>query len=119
MGLAKYIKKAFLFHWNLLAFAGGAAGFALISGHPACSPPLRSWPPRPGNTLGFIGTSSPIPETVDAQENKAARTQASADAVERLMRRVLSRAASPLSGSERRAACRCVRSPSNCAKPTA
>ena len=33
MGLGKYIKKAFLFHWNLLAFAGGM-GFALISGPP-------------------------------------------------------------------------------------
>ena len=39
MGLGKYIKKAFLFHWNLLAFAGGM-GFALISGHPDVFAPL-------------------------------------------------------------------------------
>ena len=33
MRLGKYLKAAFSYHWNLLAFLGGAA-FALISGAP-------------------------------------------------------------------------------------
>ena len=33
MNFAKYLKTAFLYHWNLLAFAGGM-GFAALSGLP-------------------------------------------------------------------------------------
>ncbi len=83
MGLGKYIKKAFLFHWNLLAFAGGM-GFALISGHPDVVAPLVL--AAETAYLGFIGTNLRFQRHVDAQENKAARAQANADAVERLMR---------------------------------
>ena len=39
MGLGKYLKKAFLNHWNLLAFLGGM-GFAVLSGHPDVFVPL-------------------------------------------------------------------------------
>ncbi len=83
MGLAKYIKKAFLFHWNLLAFAGGM-GFALISGHPDVFMPLVV--AGEAAYLGFIGTHPRFQRHVDAQEHKAARAQANAEAVVRLMR---------------------------------
>jgi hypothetical protein len=83
VGLAKYIKKAFLFHWNLLAFAGGM-GFALISGHPDVFLPLVL--AGEAGYLGFIGTHPRFQRHVDAQEHKAARAQANAEAVVRLMR---------------------------------
>jgi hypothetical protein len=83
VGLGKYIKKAFLFHWNLLAFAGGM-GFALISGHPDVFAPLVL--AAEAAYLGFIGTHPRFQRHVDAQEHKAARAQANAEAVVRLMR---------------------------------
>jgi hypothetical protein len=83
VGLGKYIKKAFLFHWNLLAFAGGM-GFALISGHPDVLAPLVL--AAETAYLGFLGTHPRFQRHVDAQENKVARAQANVEAVERLMR---------------------------------
>ena len=83
MGLGKYIKKAFLFHWNLLAFAGGM-GFAVISGHPDVFAPLVL--AAEAAYLGFIGTHPRFQRHVDAQEHKAARAQSNAEAVVRLMR---------------------------------
>lgn len=82
MGLGKYIKKAFLFQWNLLAFLG-AMGFALLSGHPDVAVPLV----LAGETayLGFLGANPRFQKYVDAQEHKAARAQADAQAVERLL----------------------------------
>jgi len=79
--LGKYIKKAFLFHWNLLAFLGGV-GFAVLSGHPDVTLPLV----LAGETayLGFLGTHPRFQRYVDAQEHKTARAQADAEAVERL-----------------------------------
>jgi hypothetical protein len=81
VGLGKYIKKAFLFHWNLLAFLGGL-GFALLSGHPDVAIPLV----LAGETayLGFLGADPRFQRYVDAQEHKTARAQADAEAVERL-----------------------------------
>jgi hypothetical protein len=81
VGLGKYIKKAFLFHWNLLAFLGGL-GFALLSGHPDVAIPLV----LAGETayLGFLGADPRFQRYVDAQEHKAARAEADAQAVERL-----------------------------------
>ncbi len=75
MGLRKYIKKAFLFQWNLLVFLGGM-GFALLSGHPDVAIPLV----LAGETayLGFLGTHPRFQKYVDAQEHKAARAQADA-----------------------------------------
>jgi hypothetical protein len=81
--LGKYIKKAFLFQWNLLAFAGGM-GFALISGHPDVFAPLVL--AGEAAYLGFIGTHPRFQRHIDAQENKAARAQANVEAVDRLMR---------------------------------
>jgi hypothetical protein len=83
VGLGKYIKKAFLFHWNLLAFAGGM-GFAVLSGHPDVFAPLVL--AAEAAYLGFLGTHPRFQRHVDAQEHKAARAQANAEAVERLMR---------------------------------
>ena len=83
MGLGKYIKKAFLFQWNLLAFAGGM-GFALLSGHPDVFAPLVL--AGEAAYLGFIGTHPRFQRHVDAQDHKAARAQANSDAVDRLMR---------------------------------
>jgi hypothetical protein len=81
VGLGKYIKKAFLFHWNLLAFLGGL-GFALLSGHPDVAIPLV----LAGETayLGFLGADPRFQRYVDAQEHKTARAAADALAVERL-----------------------------------
>ena len=53
MGLGKYIKKAFLFHWNLLALLGGM-GFAVLSGHPDVAVPLVL--AAEAAYLGFVGT---------------------------------------------------------------
>jgi len=83
VGLVKYIKKAFLFQWNLLVFLG-AMGFALISGHPDVAIPLV----LAGETayLGFLGTHPRFRKYVDAQEHKAAGPEADARAVERLLK---------------------------------
>ena len=83
MGLGKYIKKAFLFHWNLLAFAGGM-GFAVLSGHPDVFAPVVL--AAETAYLGFLGTHPRFQRHVDAQEHKAARAQSNAEAVVSLMR---------------------------------
>ena len=44
VGLGKYMKRAFLNQWNLLAFLGGL-GFAMLTGHPDVFIPLV-WPVR-------------------------------------------------------------------------
>ncbi len=81
MGLGKYIKKAFLYHWNMLAFMGGM-GFAVLSGHPDVAIPLVL--AAETAYLGFLGTHPKFQRFVDAQEHKVARAQADAEAVERL-----------------------------------
>lgn len=83
MGLGKYIKKAFLNHWNLLAFLGGM-GFALLTGHPDVAVPLVL--AGEAAYLGFVGTHPRFQRQVDAQENKAARAQAEEEAFARLVR---------------------------------
>jgi hypothetical protein len=82
VGLGKYIKKAFLYHWNLLAFMG-AMGFAILSGHPDVGMPLV----LAGEVayLGFLGTHPRFQKYVDAQEHKTERARADAEAVERLL----------------------------------
>ncbi len=72
MGLGKYIKKAFLFHWNLLAFAGGM-GFAFLSGHPDVFAPVVL--AAETAYLGFLGTHPRFQRHVDAQEHKATRAR--------------------------------------------
>jgi chemotaxis protein histidine kinase CheA len=81
VGLEKYIKKAFLFHWNLLAFLGGM-GFAVLSGYPAVAVPLIL--AAETAYLGFIGTHPRFQRFIDAQEHKSARAQTDAEAVQRL-----------------------------------
>jgi hypothetical protein len=82
VGLGKYIKKAFLNRWNLLALLGGM-GFALLSGHPDVAIPLV----LAGETafLGFVGANPRFQHSVDSEERKSARAQADADAVARMM----------------------------------
>jgi hypothetical protein len=81
VGLGKYIKKAFLFHWNLLAFLGGM-GFAVLSGHPDVALPLVL--AAEAAYLGFVGSHPRFQRFVDAQDHKIARAEADAEAVERL-----------------------------------
>jgi len=81
VGLGKYIKKAFLFHWNLLIFLGGL-GFAILTGHPDVAVPLVL--AAETAYLGFIGAHPRFQRFVDAQEHQIARAQADAEAVERL-----------------------------------
>lgn len=67
---ATFLKKAFLYPWNLLAFLG-ASGFALLSGHPDVALPLI----LAGEVayLGFLGTHPRFQKYVLAQEAKTAR----------------------------------------------
>ena len=70
--MGKYVKTAFLNHWNLLAFLGGTA-FALVSGSPDVVLPLVV-----AGEIGFLsllGTHPKFRAYVDAQEAKAARAQ--------------------------------------------
>jgi hypothetical protein len=83
VGLGKYIKKAFLYQWNLLVFAGGM-GFALLSGHPDVALPLVL--AAETAYLGFLGTHPRFQRSVDAQEHKTERAQADAMAVARLLK---------------------------------
>jgi chemotaxis protein histidine kinase CheA len=83
--LGKYLKAAFLSHWNLLAFVGGL-GFAAVSGRPDVVAPLV----LAGEVayLGLLGTHPKFQKYVNAQEAKGARAQSatdSAQAAERLL----------------------------------
>ena len=115
MGLGKYIKKAFLFQWNLLAFLGGM-GFAVLSGHPDVRDSAGAGRLRPP-TWAFIGTHPRFQRFVDAQDHKTARAQADAEAVERLMNG-LPPAQLRRFQALKTAAWLCARSPSSCASPT-
>jgi hypothetical protein len=86
VNLGKYLKAAFLYHWNLLAFLGGM-GFAVLSGHADIFCPLV----LAGETayLGFLGTHPKFQRYVEAQEAKHARAEESASAGEAL-RRIMS-----------------------------
>jgi hypothetical protein len=83
--LTKYLKSAFLYHWNVLAFLG-ALGFAALSGAADVFCPLV----LAGEVayLGLLGTHPKFQKYIDAQENKAARQEASAGA-EQTMKRIL------------------------------
>jgi hypothetical protein len=86
MGFGKYLKSAFLYHWNLLAFAGGM-GFAMISGIPDVLVPIV----LAGEIayLGLLGTHPKFQKYVDAQEAKEEREEGSAKAGQSV-RRILS-----------------------------
>jgi hypothetical protein len=83
--LAKYLKTAFLYHWNLLAFLGGL-GFAALSGQPDVVGALVV----AGEVayLGLLGTHPKFQKYVDAKESSEARQQASVG-VEQTMFRIL------------------------------
>ena len=66
----KYIKKAFVNQWNLLAFAGGM-GFAVLSGRPDIAIPLVL--AGEAAYLGMLGTHPKFQSYVNAQEAKAGR----------------------------------------------
>jgi hypothetical protein len=83
VGLGKYLKKAFLNQWNLLAFLG-AAGFALLSGHPDVFLPLVL--AGEAAYVGVIGTHPKFQRYVDVQESKASRLEGSALANEAFQR---------------------------------
>ncbi len=86
MGLGKYLKKAFLNHWNLLAFIGGM-GFAMLSGHPDVYVPLVL--AGEAAYVGVIGTHPKFQYYVDVQESKANRKDGSllaAEAFEKMLK---------------------------------
>jgi hypothetical protein len=70
MRLGKYLKVAFLNHWNLLAFLGASA-FALLSPAPDVLLPVVA----AGEIayLGMLGTHPKFQRYVDAQEAKKTR----------------------------------------------
>jgi hypothetical protein len=86
VNLLKYLKAAFLYPWNLLAFAG-ASGFALLSGHPDVFLPIVF--AGEAAYLGFLGTHPKFRAYVEAQQAKAARAKQSATA-EQALERILS-----------------------------
>lgn len=71
----KYVKTAFTYHWNLLAFLGGSAA-AVLSGYPEVFLPLVV-----AGELTYLGLLSGHPRFqayVEAQESKATRDAGSA-----------------------------------------
>jgi hypothetical protein len=70
----KYLKVAFLNHWNLLVFLG-SAGFSLLSGHPDVLMPLV----LAGELayVGLLGSHPKFQSYVDAQQAKAERVEGS------------------------------------------
>jgi chemotaxis protein histidine kinase CheA len=83
VGFGKYLKAAFLYHWNLLAFAGGM-GFALLSGVGDVLVPLV----LAGEVayLGLLGTHPKFQKYVDAQEAKEEREEGAAKANQNVRR---------------------------------
>ena len=70
MGLGKYIKTAFLNHWNLLAVGAGTV-FAFLTGQPDVVLPLLA-----AGELAYLGLLSTHPKfqkAIDAEEAKAKR----------------------------------------------
>lgn len=83
VSFAKYLKAAFLYHWNLLALGGGM-GFALLSGHPDVFIPIVL--AAEAAYLGFLGTHPRFQKYVEAQEAKAERDQQSGESEQSLQR---------------------------------
>jgi hypothetical protein len=92
VNLGKYLKAAFLYHWNLLAFLSGM-GFAALSGHADVAMPLV----LAGEVayLGLLGTHPRFQKYVHAQEAKESRAKSSVD-TEQAARRLLAALPQPL-----------------------
>lgn len=88
----KYVKSAFFYHWNLLAFVGGM-GFAALSGHADVIAPLVV----AGEVayLGMLSTHPKYQSYVNAQEAKGARQESAVNA-EQAARRILATLPEPL-----------------------
>ncbi len=83
MGLGKYLKKAFLNHWNLLVVGAGTV-FAVISGQPDVVLPILA-----AGELAYLGLLSTHPKfqkALDAQEAKAKRKEGAISSEEALQR---------------------------------
>jgi hypothetical protein len=70
----KYLKAAFLTHWNLLCFLGGSA-FALLSGRPDILLPIVA--AGEITYVGLLGSHPKFQSYVDAQEAKLKRDETS------------------------------------------
>ena len=70
MGLGKYLKEAFRFHWNLLALGAGTV-FALLTGRPDIVLPLVA--AGEVTYLGLLATHPKFQRAVDAQQAKQTR----------------------------------------------
>ena len=83
MRIGKYLKVAFLNHWNLLAFLGASA-FALLSPAPDVLLPVVA----AGEIayLGLLGTHPKFQAYVEAQEHKRTRAASSESAQQTLQR---------------------------------
>lgn len=79
-GLMRYLKKAFLYKWNVLFFAGAAAA-AVLSGSPDVVLPIVA-----AGELAYLATLTSIPRfraAVDAQEHAASRPAVKASGARR------------------------------------
>jgi hypothetical protein len=83
MRLGKYVKAAFLNHWNLLALFGGSA-FALISGRPDVLLPVVAAVEIA--YLGLLGTHPKFQRYIEVQEAAAARKANTVDSQQALHR---------------------------------
>ncbi|MCC6492120.1 MAG: hypothetical protein IT424_03760 [Pirellulales bacterium] len=86
--MLKYIKAAFIYHWNLLAFLGGM-GFAALSGYADVAAPLVL--AAETAYLGFLGAHPKFQQYVEGQEAKAARqvaSEKSAGALQTILKRL-------------------------------
>jgi chemotaxis protein histidine kinase CheA len=86
VNLWNYIKPAFLYRWNLLAF-GAALGFAALSGSGGVLVPLVL--AAEIAYLGFLGTHPKFQKYVEAQKAKEAHAQQTATAEDGLHRILL------------------------------
>ena len=85
MSFLKYVKVAFLNHWNLLWFLGGSA-FALLTGRGDVFLPLVVAAEL--TYLGLLGTHPKFQKYVDAQAAATRRTTAAQD-TERTLERII------------------------------
>lgn len=81
MQLFRYIRKAFVNHWNLLGVVGGI-GFSVLSGRPEIGLPLVA--AAEVAFLGFVGTHPRFQQYVDVTENEVVRSQDAAATDERM-----------------------------------